>query len=135
MRFRAISSTMPSRWSVIACLGLALLAGCPKPSAIPPKPPVEQLTANGKHFATERIYEGECAMVGSRGGCHTITFRPDGTYRDFLFDAGIEGTYEISGTDVTLTSTDTTLPPEKLTLSADRAQLGALTLETSDARL
>jgi hypothetical protein len=94
-----------------------------------PPPSGGELTADGKHFAVERTYKGECAPAGSRGGCHTITLRPDGTMRNFLFDAAILGTYEITGNVVALTGSDASMPVEKLTLSADRTRLGELQLQ------
>jgi len=60
-------------------------------------------TADGKHFAAERIYEGNCAPAGSRGGCYRLTLRPDGTMEYFMLDAGVQGTYVIEGDAVTFT--------------------------------
>ena len=77
---------------------LALLAACastapapssaPAPSTTAVDPPAKQepatsvLAMDGKHVAAERVYEGRCAPKGSRGGCITITLRPDGTYKN-----------------------------------------------------
>lgn len=86
------------------------------------------LTVDGRHFAAERVYQGECAPPGTRGGCHTLTLRPDGSFRNWLFDAGLEGSYVIEGDSVVLTPSGAA-PPERLTLSADRTRLGDLTLQ------
>jgi hypothetical protein len=130
---------MLTRRILIACVGLGLGGAChPGAPSAPATPPVTTptppatgggLTADGRHFATERVYQGECAPAGSRGGCHTITLRPAGTYRNFLFDAAIDGTYEIRGDVVTLRGSDASMPAEQLTLSADRTRLGDLTLQ------
>lgn len=66
--------------------------------------------------------------AGTRGGCHTITFYPDGTYRNFLFDAAVTGTYAIAGSAVTLTASDPAMT-QTLTLSADGAMLDTLALK------
>ena len=140
---------------LLACLGFGVCCAChpaaeqtsppvtmstptpPTPTPGPPTPapptatpptPGRELTPDGKHFATERIYQGKCAPAGSRGGCHTLTLRPDGTFRNFLYDAAILGSYEIRGNEVTLTGRDASMPAEQLTLSADRTQLGDLVL-------
>jgi len=118
-------------WMMIA--GLAACAGTPDPATVrvpaaaSPTQPSGLLGPDGVHVATERVYQGDCSPPGSRGGCHTLTLRPDGTYRNFLFDAAIPGTYRIDGTTVTLTSTDTAMT-EQLTLSPDGTTLGTLTL-------
>ncbi len=56
-----------------------------------------------------------------------MTLRPDGTCRNLLFDAAIDGTYTIDGTTVTLKGPD----PETITmtLSADGKLLDQLALK------
>lgn len=104
----------------------------PAPTAPAPTAPAPAgtggLTADGRHFAAERVYKGECAPAGSRGGCHTLTLRPDGSYRNWLFDAAIVGTYVIEGDAVVLTPRGPAAP-ERLALSPDRAKLGTLVLQ------
>lgn len=144
-----------ARAAVGLALGLALAASAcgaasppssePAPAAGPASPPVTiapaagagsaavtagdgALTADGRHFAAERVYQGECAPPGTRGGCHTLTLRPDGSFRNWLFDAGLEGSYVIEGDSVVLTPSGAA-PPERLTLSADRTRVGDLTLQ------
>ncbi|MEO8703038.1 MAG: hypothetical protein ABI867_23535 [Kofleriaceae bacterium] len=101
----------------------------PTPTPDPTPAPTSDLTPDGKHFAAERVYEGDCAPKGSRGGCHTITLRADGTAKNFLFDAAINGTYEIVGGNVLLRGSDSSMPVETLPLSADHATLGSLALK------
>ncbi len=123
---------MSTRGILISCLSLGLACSSPPARTTTTPPPVVQstdLTADGKHFATERTYEGDCMPAGTRGGCHTITLRPDGSYRNFLFDAAVLGTYEISGNEVALHGSDASMPVEKLTLSADHNKLGELALK------
>ena len=91
------------------------------------QPPVTQsgdplLAADGKHFAADRTYKGECMPAGSRGGCYSITLDPDGHYRNWLLDAAISGTYEIAGAEVRFTP-EGDAPPSTMTLSADRTTL------------
>jgi len=137
-----------SRWAIVAAGASLALAACgattasspppPPPSgpttaAAPPAPPPApsgdgMLTADGRHFAATRVYKGECAPAGSRGGCHTLTLNPDGSYRNWLFDAAILGTYQIEGDAVLLTPSGPAAP-ERLALSPDRTRLGELTLE------
>jgi hypothetical protein len=98
---------------------------------MPPSPTTQApsfLSADGTKVAVERVYEGDCAPAGSRGGCHTITLRPDGTHRNFLFDAAIEGTYTIANGTVKLTGSDPSMT-EELPLSADGTMLGTLALK------
>ena len=83
------------------------------------------LAADGTRVAAEVVFQGDCAPAGSRGGCHTITLRPDGSYRNFLYDAAIDGTYTITGAVVRLTGPDPALI-EELTLSADGTHLGEM---------
>ena len=117
-----------SRLVLAAALGAGIVgaAGCPGPSG---KPAVEQpggdplLTADGKHFAASRTYQGECMPAGSRGGCYTITLHPDGTYSHMLLDAAMSGTYVIDGDQVTLTP-DNDTDVQTMTLSPDRLRLG-----------
>jgi hypothetical protein len=114
-------------WIALVAAGAIGCRGEKGPDALPPSVGDPLLTADGRHFAAERVYEGECAPAGSRGGCHTITFRPDGTYRVILFDAALEGTYQIRGDLVVMSA-----PPdmrEELPLSADRTRLGELSLK------
>jgi hypothetical protein len=115
------------RWMMIA--GLVACSGAPAPTATPASPPASDLLGpDGSHVSRERVYKGECSPPESRGGCHTVTLRPDGTYRNFLFDAAIDGTYRIEGRTVTLLGPDPGAT-EQLTLSEDGTTLGALTLE------
>lgn len=97
------------------------------------QPPVTQsgdplLAADGKHFAADRTYKGECMPAGSRGGCYAVTLAADGSFRNMLLDAAITGTYEISGDTVTLTPAGEA-PPSTMTLSADRTKLDDYTYE------
>jgi FlaG/FlaF family flagellin (archaellin) len=116
---------------------LAVLVACgPKattpstPVADPPAPstPVQTspLSTDGTHFASERVYEGRCAPAGSRGGCVTITLRPDGTYRDVQYGMAIDGTYTIDDHTLNMTGPDM---GEQMTFSPDFEQLGDLTLK------
>lgn len=114
---------------------LAPLAGCPSRAVTPaptPTPPATTqapptgtdplLTADGRHFAQARTYQGECAPAGSRGGCYSITLEPDGRFRHMLLDAPLGGTYVVEGDQVRLTP-DGEAAPSAMTLSADRARL------------
>lgn len=116
----------------LVTLGAALVvgAGCPARKVVAPPPPTIQqptgdaaLTADGKHFAMTRKYQGECMPAGSRGGCYWISLEPDGSYQHMLLDAAVRGTYEIKGDQVELTPTGE-MPPQAMTLSADRTKLG-----------
>ena len=133
MKLASIDRLFPSlvsRILVAAVLGSGLIAaaGCPASSG---KPVVQQpptggdplLTADGKHFAASRTYQGECMPAGSRGGCYSITLEPDGTYRHVLLDAAVTGKYAIAVDEVSLTP-DGDMPPQTMTLSADRSRLG-----------
>ncbi|MBA3820634.1 MAG: hypothetical protein H0X17_17210 [Deltaproteobacteria bacterium] len=123
---------------LLVSLGLATACGgtsAPPTSTTPATPTAPAtsplsglLTPDGRHVASERVYEGNCAPAGSRGGCHAITLRPDGTYRNFLYDAAIDGTYVISGTTVKLTGSDPSMT-EELALAADGSRLGELPLK------
>lgn len=119
---------MMTRW--FFALGLAACGGhAAPPVATPPaSTPPSLLSADGAHFADERVYEGDCAPAGSRGGCHTITFRPDGTQRNFLFDAAIDGHYTIHGATVSIVGPDPQMHDD-LPLSPDGKTLGSLTLK------
>ena len=110
---------------------LALSAGCvltstkapPPPTTVPPPPAADpMLTADGQHFAAARTYLGECAPAGSRGGCYSVTFAPDGSYSHVLLDAAITGTYVIAGAQVHFTPSGAA-PAQTMTLSADRTKL------------
>lgn len=119
----------------LALLGatVTLACACQKPAATTTPGntvgggPVTQsgdalLAADGKHFAVSRTYQGECMPAGSRGGCYSVTLDPDGSFRNWLLDAAIIGTYEIEGDLVKLTPTGDA-PPSTMTLSADRTKL------------
>lgn len=80
------------------------------------------LTPDGAHFATARHYQGQCAPAGSRGGCYELDFQPDGSYRQWLLDAAITGTYAIARDTLTLTPS-TPAAPATMTLSADKTKL------------
>jgi hypothetical protein len=96
-------------------------------SSAPSSPaPASPLTPDGKHFATERVYEGRCAPAGSRGGCLTFTLRPDGTYQNILYDAAIDGTYTIADHTATLVGPSGT---QQMTLSPDYDKLDDLPLK------
>lgn len=123
---------MMTRWMVLVCL--AACGGSPGPTtptepATPaPTPGADYLSADGSRVSAERVYEGDCMPAGTRGGCHTITLRPDGSYRNFLFDAPVHGTYVIVGGIVKMTATAPEMT-EELALSADGAMLGTLPLK------
>ncbi len=87
-------------------------------------PAATGLSADGRFVAIERLYKGDCAPAGSRGGCHTITLMPDGTYRNFLYDAVITGAYEIKDGVVTLKAVADGVVDQTLPLSADLSMLG-----------
>lgn len=110
----------------LLALALTTLTACPSGSTPAPSPPTQPadplLTADGRHFAAERTYQGECMPAQSRGGCYSLTLFPDGTYRQVLLDAAVTGAYSISGTTVSLTP-DNDMPPATMTLSADRTKL------------
>ena len=124
-------------------LAFALLGACsasshhgPASGPTPPTPvdpagsPVASgamLGADGQHFAVERVYEGDCSPAGSRGGCHTMTLRPDGTYTNFLYDAGITGTYTVTGANVVFQATGA--GTETKVLSPDGTKLDTLALK------
>jgi len=94
-----------------------------------PEPEVASvLTEDGLHFAEDRVYEGQCAPPGSRGGCHTITLHADGTVDNMLFDAMITGTYEIQDHTLKITTTDGS-GFEDMELSEDYSKLGELDLQ------
>lgn len=116
---------------------LALTSACVITSKPAPPPPVTSpaagdplLTPDGRWFAAERTYQGECAPAGSRGGCYAITLRPDGSFRHMLLDAPLTGTYAIAGDQVTLTPSGEAAP-QTMTLSADRTKLGDYVLQPS----
>ncbi len=90
--------------------------------------PTSPFTADGKHFAAERVYEGNCAPAGSRGGCYTLTLRPDGTMGYFMLDAGMDGTYEIKDEVVIITATGGR--PQPFPLSSDHSKAGDLALKS-----
>jgi hypothetical protein len=114
---------------VALSIALALAACGPKSKPEPTTPPeTSVLSDDGTHVRAERVYEGECMPEGSRGGCHTVTLRPDGTFDNFLFDAMINGTYEIHDHTLVLTLTDGT-GMEEMTFSDDYSQLGELPLK------
>ncbi len=58
------------------------------------------LSPDGKRFAKEAHYQGECAPAGSRGGCYSFTFYPDGKAEHVLLDATDHGTYRIESNAV-----------------------------------
>jgi hypothetical protein len=73
----------------------------PGPIAVVPAPSQSAgapgLSADGKRFARDTEYKGSCAPAGSRGGCYSFTFHPDGTAEHVLLDATAHGTYRIEG--------------------------------------
>ena len=112
-------------------LALVFTAACgsspaPTPTTTPLPPPATEPAHDPHHVDAERTYEGDCMPAGSRGGCHTITLRPDGTFRNFLFDAAMTGTYSIDGTTVTLKGPS---EPIVMTLSDDGKKLDTLALK------
>jgi len=133
--------TTMTRCLLAMCLALA---ACGEKSPAPPAAPANGATSptttappssiasllgpGGKHFAAERVYKGQCAPPGSRGGCITITLRPDGTYRHVHYDMVLDGTYTVSGTTVSLSGA---VPGEgdEMTLAPDGRMLGELPLE------
>lgn len=123
---------MTTRWILLIALVACGAPSAPTttPGATTSPPPLPgYLSADGTRFATERVYEGDCMPAGSRGGCHTLTLRPDGTARNFLFDAAVDGTYSIHGSTVTFVGTGTDMRDE-LPLSEDGKTLGSLALKT-----
>lgn len=127
---------MMTRWTLLVCL--AACGGNPGPAtptepATPaPTPGAAYLSADGTWVSAERVYEGDCMPAGTRGGCHTITLRPDGTYRNFLFDAAVQGTYVIVGGVVKMIATEPAMA-EDLALAADGSMLGTLPLKAPAA--
>ncbi len=114
--------------SLAACGGGTASSPAPDNTSEPGEPEADSpLTADGRHFAADRVYEGQCAPPGSRGGCHTITLHADGSVDNMLFDAMISGTYEITDHTLVLTTSDGGV--EELTLSDDYSQLGDLDLK------
>ncbi|MEZ4366109.1 MAG: hypothetical protein R2939_07450 [Kofleriaceae bacterium] len=106
--------------------------GPPPPPAgttAPPPPTRPGLSADGRHLAVDRTFRGRCAPAGSRGGCYEITLRADGSYRNLLYDAAIEGSYEISGAIVTLACEGG--EPQQLELAPDLSRLGDLEAGTA----
>lgn len=73
----------------------------PASSATPGSPPstgtAPALSADGKRFAKDTQYQGTCTPAGSRGGCYSFTFHPDGKAEHVLLDATDNGTYRIEG--------------------------------------
>jgi hypothetical protein len=125
------ASQMMTRWMLLLCLTACGPKPGPTTTTATPieagEPTAGVLSADGTRVRRELVYVGDCAPAGSRGGCHTITLRPDGTYRNFLYDAAIDGTYVISGGMVKLTASDPSLV-EELPLSADGNELGTMKL-------
>jgi hypothetical protein len=118
---------MLNRW-MFALIASAACGSSPPPATTPPPPTGDVLLGpDGHHVARERVYEGDCMPAGTRGGCHTVTLRPDGTYRNFLFDAAMDGTYSIDGAIVSLKGPDP--DPITMTLSADGTKLDSLALK------
>ena len=112
---------------LLACSGASSNDAAPTRKPIQPGRP-SLFVVGGKHFAEVRVYEGNCAPPGSRGGCVTITLRPDGTYRNFQYDMAIDGTYTIADGKVTLTGPEPGMV-EEMTLSPDGKKLDELTLK------
>ncbi|MBP8808973.1 MAG: hypothetical protein KBG48_03375 [Kofleriaceae bacterium] len=120
---------------------VALTSACVISSTPPAPPPTTggpstpagdpMLTPDGRWFAAERTYQGDCAPAGTRGGCYSITLRPDGSFRHMLLDAAVAGTYAIAGAQVTLTPGGDAAP-ETMTLSADRTKLGDYVLQPAE---
>lgn len=112
-------------------LSIALFAAAcgssPRPTPTPPTAPAGDVIGADGHFTKERVYEGDCMPAGTRGGCHTVTLRPDGTFTNFLFDAAIQGVYSIEGSAVALKGSDP--DPIVMTLSEDRTKLDSLALK------
>ena len=92
-----------------------------------PSTPMQPDPEDRKTVIAETVYKGQCAPAGSRGGCHTLTLRPDGTFTEWMYDAGLDGTYTIQGTTVTLTGGDSAT--RTLEMSADGKKIGEFTLE------
>jgi hypothetical protein len=119
---------MSNRWMLALLTATACGSSHPMPAPPPPPPAGDGLLGpDGHHVAKERVYEGDCMPAGTRGGCHTVTLRPDGTYRNFLFDAGMDGTYSIDNSVVSLKGPDP--EPITMTLSADGTKLDSLALK------
>ena len=120
--------------AVLGCSGPATSTKTSEPMAptptepAPPAQPDGAFTPDGKHFASERVYEGNCAPAGSRGGCYRLTLRPDGSMEYFMLDAAVTGTYVIEGDSLTFTPADG--QSQQLAISADRTMVGELKLKT-----
>ena len=126
----------------LRALLMCLLIGCapaapaasgspppPEPVAVPaapPAPPAAPAT-QARHFETERVYEGNCAPAGTRGGCYRLTLRPDGTMAYLMLDAAVKGTYVIDGDTITITMAPG--ETQQFALSADRTMAGELKLK------
>jgi hypothetical protein len=106
--------------SVFILIALCGLAACSSSSATgstatsPSTPPdsapptaagAPALSADGKRFAAETHYQGECTPAGGRGGCYALTFHPDGRAEHLLLDATENGKYRIEGNAVIYNST------------------------------
>ena len=107
--------------TVLLLLALGGLAACSNSSTAtpvtpvgstgedPPAPPAAAvsptLTADGKHFAADTKYQGECTPAGGRGGCYVLTFHPDGRAEHLLLDATESGTYRVESRAVIYRST------------------------------
>ncbi len=141
MRLPGIFAAVTLSLSLTACVassGPAPTGTTTPPTTTPPRevPPVATpsfLSADGRTVASERTYKGDCAPAGTRGGCHTITLRPDGTYRNFLYDAAIEGKYEISNSTVHLAGPAPD-SDQHLALAADGSMLGDMAYEPAQTQ-
>lgn len=92
----ATSAAVPPGSSAVAAPPAPTASPSPTPTASPAAG-APSLAADGKHFAAETKYQGDCSPPGSRGGCYSFTFKPDGSARHVLLDAADTGTYRIEG--------------------------------------
>ena len=76
-----------------------------EPHGAPPSAGAPALSADGKHFAADARFQGECTPAGGRGGCYVLTFHPDGRAEHLLLDATETGTYRIEGKAIIYKST------------------------------
>lgn len=99
-------------------------SGAEEPHGAPTPAGAPALSADGKHFAADAKFQGECAPAGGRGGCYVLTFHPDGSAEHLLLDATERGTYRIDGKAVIYKSTLPDAQDQRFESSDDFRTLG-----------